>query len=75
MPPAVGRLQEKFGGGVGGKIATPKIATSIQLQGENNLFCNALRIAYTDIVRGCGNEQLVVGHRTKIPNVALNTVS
>lgn len=38
------------------------------------MFCDALRIANSDI-RGCGNEQLVVGCRTKIPAVALNTVS
>ena len=39
------------------------------------MFCDALRIAHSDIVRGCGNEQLMVGSRTKIPDVALSTVS
>lgn len=39
------------------------------------MFCDALRIANSDIIRGCGIEQLVGGCRTKIPYVALNTVS
>lgn len=39
------------------------------------MFGGALRIAHNGIIRSCGNEQLVVGHKTKIPDVALNTVS
>lgn len=39
------------------------------------MFCDALRIAHSNIIRGSGNKQVLVECRTKIADVALNTVS